>query len=84
MSSTSPSGVKQAEHRTTPAAWLACAVIMAGSIASGVALIEWTWPWFWVGIGLMIGGSMFGWAVGIMDQVSEFGPADRGAEPRPR
>lgn len=74
MSSTSPSGTKQAEHNTSPITWLACAVIIAGSVVSAVALIEWVWPWFWVGVGLMVGGSIFGWAVGIMDQVSEFHP----------
>lgn len=78
MSSTSPSGIKQAEHNTTPMAWLACAVIMAGSVASAVGLIEWMWVLFWIGVAMMVGGSVFGWAVGIMDQVSEFGSATGG------
>jgi hypothetical protein len=60
-------------HGVTTGVWIATAVIIAGSIVTGVALIEWVWPVFWVGVGLMVAGCIGGYATNIMDMVTEFG-----------
>jgi hypothetical protein len=60
------------EHRAPLSIWIAVAAIIAGSIISGIALIEWIWPLFWVGVGLMVIGSIAGYFLNIMDQVSEY------------
>jgi hypothetical protein len=56
----------------TTTAWVVVAVIIAGSIVSAVALIEWIWPVFWVGIGLMVVGAVGGFASGMMEMVTEY------------
>jgi polyferredoxin len=61
----------------TTAAWLVVAVVIAGSIVSAVALIEWIWPVFWVGVGLMVVGSIGGLATGMMDMVTEYSIVSR-------
>lgn len=53
--------------------WLACAVIVAGFIVGGVALIYWNWTVFWIGVALAAVGCVFGWAVNIMEDVTEYG-----------
>jgi len=58
--------------------WLACAVIVAGFIVGGVALIYWNWPAFWIGVGVAVVGCVFGWAVNIMEDVTEYGGGARG------
>ena len=62
-------------HDASAAIWASVFVIIAGSIVGGIGLIEWNWPMFWVGIGLFVGGSIWAWLAGIMESVSEFGPA---------
>jgi hypothetical protein len=62
-------------HGATTGVWIATAVIIAGSIVAGIALIEWVWPVFWVGVGLMVAGCIGGYFTNIMDMVSEFSPA---------
>jgi hypothetical protein len=58
----------------TPVAWLVVAIIIAGSIVSGIALIEWVWPLFWVGVGMMVVGFIGGAFAGMMSMVTEYGP----------
>jgi Co/Zn/Cd efflux system component len=53
--------------------WLACTLIVVGFIVGGVALIYWNWPVFWIGVAIVVVGSIFGWAVNIMEDVSEYG-----------
>jgi hypothetical protein len=60
------------EHSAPLTVWIAVAVIIAGSIMSGIALIEWIWPLFWVGVALMVLGSAGGYFSNIMDQVTEY------------
>jgi hypothetical protein len=62
-------------HDVAPGIWVAVLVIIAGTIVGGIALIEWIWPMFWIGIGLFVGGSIAAYFLGIMDTVTEFGPA---------
>jgi hypothetical protein len=62
-------------HDVAPAIWVATFVVIAGTIIGGIALIEWNWPIFWVGIGLFVAGSIGGYFAGIMEAVTEFGPA---------
>jgi hypothetical protein len=59
----------------TALAWIVVAVVMAGSIVAGIALIEWIWPLFWVGVGLMVLGAIVGAFAGMMDMVTEYGPS---------
>jgi hypothetical protein len=63
------------EHDVAPAIWVAVFVIIAGTIVGGIALIEWMWLMFWIGIGMFVVGSIAAFFLGIMDTVSEFGPA---------
>jgi len=59
-------------HGATTGMWIVVAVMIAGSIVTGVALIEWVWPIFYVGIGMMVAGAIGGYFTNIMDAVSEF------------
>lgn len=59
-------------HGATMGVWIAVAIMIAGSIISGVALIEWIWWLFYVGVGFMVGGGIMAFFAGIMDSVSEF------------
>jgi hypothetical protein len=59
-------------HGASASIWAAVAVVIAGSIVMGVALIEWVWPVFWVGAGLVVAGCVWAAAAGVMDSVSEF------------
>ena len=58
--------------------WLACTVIVAGFIVGGVALIYWNWLAFWIGVAVAVVGCVFGWAVNIMEDVTEYGAAQYG------
>jgi hypothetical protein len=77
-SSTSPSGFGQAEHNTTWQVWAACGIILSGTVVGGIALIVWMWPLFWLGVAMFVGGSIAAGLAGVMDEVSEFGPASPG------
>jgi hypothetical protein len=65
-------------HGATAGVWAAVAVIIAGSIIGGIALIEWVWWLFYVGVGLIVLGCVGAFFAGIMDSVSEFSPAAAG------
>lgn len=61
-------------HGATSGVWVAVAMIIAGSIAMAVALIEWVWPVFWIGTALVVVGVLVAYFADIMDMVTEFGP----------
>jgi hypothetical protein len=63
--------------------WLAALVILAGFVVGGIALILWNWPMFWAGVGVVAVGCVFGWAVNIMEDVTEYGGAQSGGDPEP-
>jgi fatty acid desaturase len=69
-------GNKVSGHGANAAAWIACAVIMVGTVVGGIALIIWNWPLFWTGVGLFVVGGIGGYFAGIMDSVSEYAPAE--------
>jgi hypothetical protein len=52
--------------------WIAVAMMIAGSIVAGIALIEWVLWLFYAGIGLMVAGGIVAFFAGIMDSVTEF------------
>jgi hypothetical protein len=62
-------------HGASLGIWFAVLVTIAGTIVAGIALIEWNWIAFWIGIGAFIAGCVGCWALGVMDAVTEFGPA---------
>ena len=62
--------------------WLACTVIVAGFVVGGVALIYWNWTAFWIGVAVAVVGCIFGWAVNIMEDVTEYGGAQHGGGAR--
>jgi dipeptide/tripeptide permease len=76
MAPMNPGSITESEHATTPAIWAGVAVVIAGSIVAGIALIEWWWPVFWVGIAMMVLGSGGLWKANVMDAVSEWTPTD--------
>lgn len=59
--------------------WFAATVIVIGFIVGGVAIIYWNWPIFWIGVGITVIGSIFGAAVGIMNEVTEYGGSGAGS-----
>ena len=63
-------------HGASGATWLATAVIIAGTIVGGIALIEWNWVMFWIGVGLFVAGCIGGYFAGIMESVTEFKPVE--------
>lgn len=63
-------------HGAGIGSWLATAVIIAGTIVGGIALIYWNWPMFWVGTGLFVAGSIAGVMTGMMSAVSEYDVSD--------
>jgi hypothetical protein len=67
-------------HGATTGVWIAVALIIVGSIVSGIALIEWVWPVFWVGVGLMVLGCVLAYFADIMDMVTEFGSGEAPSE----
>jgi hypothetical protein len=60
-------------HGASMRSWLVCLVIVAGFVVGGLALVFWNWPVFWAGVGIVVVGSLMGWAVNIMDEVTEYG-----------
>ncbi len=62
-------------HEATIGVWTATFVIIGATIMGGIALIFWNWPLFWVSVGLLVAGCIGAAFAGIMDAVSEFGPA---------
>lgn len=64
-------------HGASLKSWIACLVIIAGFIVGGVALIYWNWPAFWAGVATVGVGIVIARAVNIMDDVSEYGGAQR-------
>jgi hypothetical protein len=53
-----------------PIAWIVVAIIVAGSIVGGVALIV-AQPWlFYVGAGIIVFGAILGWATKAMVDTS--------------
>lgn len=69
-------------HGASLKSWVAAAVIVAGFIVGGVAIIYWNWPIFWAGVGIVVLGSVFGAAVGIMSEVTEYGGGGGGGDPQ--
>jgi hypothetical protein len=65
-------------HGASMKSWFAAAVIVIGFIVGGVAIIYWNWPIFWVGVGIVVVGSVLGAAVGIMNEVTEYGGSGGG------
>jgi hypothetical protein len=53
--------------------WIAATIIVIGFLVGGVALIYWNWPAFWAGVGVAVLGCVFAAAVGIMNEVTEYG-----------
>jgi hypothetical protein len=60
-------------HGASIKSWVACAIIVAGFIVGGIAMIVWNWPMFWAGVGIVVVGCVFARAVHIMEDVSEYG-----------
>ena len=69
-------------HGASMKSWLAATVIVIGFIVGGVAIIYWNWPVFWIGVGIVVVGSVFGAAVGIMNEVTEYGGSGGGGDPQ--
>jgi fatty acid desaturase len=70
-------------HGASVKSWIACAIIVAGFIVGGVAMILWNWPMFWVGVALVVVGCVFARAVHIMEDVSEYGgQSEAGTDPQ--
>lgn len=65
-------------HGASMKSWLAATVIVIGFVVGGVAIIYWNWPIFWVGVGIVVVGSILGAAVGIMNEVTEYGGGSAG------
>ncbi|MDQ1683960.1 MAG: hypothetical protein QOC82_697 [Frankiaceae bacterium] len=79
MSSNSGTG---GGHGASLKSWLAATVIVIGFIVGGVALIYWNWPAFWIGVGIAVVGSVLAAAVGIMNEVTEYGGGSAGTDPQ--
>jgi membrane protein YdbS with pleckstrin-like domain len=68
-------------HGATLKSWLVCLVILAGFVIGGIAVVYWNWPLFWAGVAVAVIGCVVGWAVGIMDDVTEYGGGGAGHDP---
>lgn len=73
---TNPGPPSDSAHAATGAQWTSVAVIAAGVVMAGIALIEWVWAAFWAGIALAVIGAIGAAKAGIMDAVSEWSPAE--------
>jgi hypothetical protein len=65
-------------HGASLKSWLAATIIVAGFIVGGVAIIYWNWPVFWAGVATAVVGCIIAAAVGIMNDVTEYGGATAG------
>jgi hypothetical protein len=70
-------------HGAKLGSWVACAVICAGFIVGGIAMVLWNWPMFWAGVGVVVVGCVMARAVNIMDDVTEYGGSGSGGDPEP-
>lgn len=68
-------------HNTTPMAWVVVGELIVAFILGGIALIYWNWTLFWISVGLIVLGVIVGWAIGIMEMVTEYGAGVRGGDP---
>lgn len=68
-------------HNTTFGGWVAVVLIIGAFIVGGIALIEWVMWLFWVAVGITVVGIILGWAVGLMEQVTEYQHGGRGGDP---
>jgi hypothetical protein len=68
-------------HGASIGSWIACLVIIAAFVVGGIAMIVWNWPMFWVGVGVLVVGCIFARAVGIMDDVTEYGGGGGAGDP---
>jgi hypothetical protein len=68
-------------HGASIGSWIACLVIIAGFVVGGIAMIVWNWPMFWIGVGVVVVGCVMARAVGIMDDVMEYGGSGGGNDP---
>jgi hypothetical protein len=66
-------------HGASKKSWLAATIIVAGFVVGGIAIIYWNWPIFWVGVGITVLGMAMGAAVGMMEEVTEYGAGSTGA-----
>jgi hypothetical protein len=74
---TNPGPPSDSAHASTSWQWTAVAIIGAGCIIGGIALIEWNWPTFWTGVAVMVAGVVIAWRAHIMDAVSEWSPSEQ-------
>jgi hypothetical protein len=57
-----------------PITWIAVLLICVGFTVGGIGLcLDPTWWLFYTGLGVAIGGGIFAWAVGIMEDYSTEG-----------
>jgi hypothetical protein len=58
--------------RGRPVSWIAVAVIVTGFTLGGLGLVLGpAWWLFWTGTAVTVGGLVFAWAIGIMEDYSE-------------
>jgi len=65
------SSASQGWHGASIGAWISTAIILAGVIVGGIAIIFWNWPMFWVGVGVFLAGWVGGYFSNIMGAVEE-------------
>jgi fatty acid desaturase len=68
-------------HNTTPMAWVLVVLMFGAFVLGGIALIYWNWPMFWAAVGAVVVLGVVGWAIGIMEMVTEYGGGGRGGDP---
>jgi fatty acid desaturase len=69
-------------HGAGAKSWAIAALIAAGFIVGGVALILWSWPMFWVGVAIVAVGIVLAWVTNMMEDVEEYGAHGTG-DPTP-
>jgi fatty acid desaturase len=68
-------------HGAKLGSWLACLVMLIGTVVGGIALVYWNWTAFWIGVGVFLLGVIFARVVNIMDDVTEYGGGGGGHDP---
>lgn len=68
-------------HGASVGSWIACVVIIVGFLVGGIAMVYWNWPAFWIGVGVVVVGCVIARAVGIMEDVTEYGGSAGGGDP---